>query len=68
VPLFLGEFGTASAAAMADRAAWTAAVRTEAERLGVAWCYWDFATDFGAFDISRHAWREPLREALLGKR
>jgi endoglucanase len=41
-------------------------VRSEAERLGMAWAYWDFATDFGAFDVGRHAWRAPLRQALLG--
>jgi endoglucanase len=65
VPLFLGEFGTTSAVPMADRAAWTALVRTEAERLGIAWCYWDFATEFGAYDLGRGAWHEPLRAALL---
>jgi hypothetical protein len=26
---------------------------------------WDFATDFGAFDLSRHAWRAPLDQALV---
>lgn len=46
--------------------AWTTLVRSEAERLGMGWAYWDFATDFGAFDIGRHAWRAPLKEALLG--
>jgi endoglucanase len=65
VSLFLGEFGTTSAAPMAGRAAWTATVRTEAERLGISWCYWDFATEFGAFDLRRGAWHEPLRAALL---
>jgi endoglucanase len=65
-PLFLGEFGTLETAVMADRAAWTALVRTEAERLALSWAYWDFATDFGAFDLHAHAWRPPLTEALLG--
>jgi endoglucanase len=65
-PLFLGEFGTLDTADMADRAAWTALVRTEAERLGLSWAYWDFGTDFGAFDIDAHAWRAPLKAALLG--
>src|SRR3954454_3253246 len=65
VPLLLGEFGTTSAARTADRAAWTAAVRAEAERLGIAWCYWDYATEFGAYDLRRGAWDEPLRAALL---
>jgi endoglucanase len=64
VPLFLGEFGTCEAAPMADRSDWTACVRAEAERLGVAWCYWAFATDFAAYDLERDRWREPLRRAL----
>jgi endoglucanase len=66
-PLFLGEFGAIARAPMADRAAWTALVRSEAERLGLSWAYWDFATDFGAFDNERGAWREPLRSALLDR-
>jgi endoglucanase len=65
VPLFLGEFGATSAARMDDRAAWTALVRREAERLAIAWCYWDFATEFGAYDLARDRWHEPLRAALL---
>jgi endoglucanase len=67
-PLFLGEFGTIANAPLTARAEWTAAVRSEADRLGISWAYWDFATDFGAFDVGRHAWRAPLRQALLGHR
>jgi endoglucanase len=65
-PLFLGEFGTLETGTMSDRAAWTRCVREEAERLGLDWCYWDFATDFGAFDRRAGDWREPLKAALLG--
>jgi endoglucanase len=65
-PLFLGEFGTHETADMDSRSRWTAAVRIEAERLGASWAYWDFATDFGAYDGNADAWREPLRRALLG--
>lgn len=36
------------------------------ELLGLSWCYWDFGTDFGAFDPDRGAWREALRDALIG--
>jgi endoglucanase len=64
--LFVGEFGAYDAADAASRVRWTAAVRTEAERFGLSWCYWDFATDFGAYDPARDAWHEPLRAALLG--
>ncbi|WP_206796531.1 glycoside hydrolase family 5 protein [Amycolatopsis sp. MtRt-6] len=66
LPIFIGEFGAFSAADMVSRARWTAFVRTEAERLGLSWAYWEFGTDFGAFDPESATWREPLRRALLG--
>jgi endoglucanase len=66
IPLFVGEFGAFSRAGMASRARWTTFVRAEAERLGMSWAYWEFGTDFGAFDLDLAAWREPLRRALLG--
>jgi endoglucanase len=65
-PLFIGEFGSYEKAGLAARQQWTRFVRLEAERLGLGWCYWDFGTDFGAFDPERNAWREPLRDALIG--
>jgi endoglucanase len=65
-PLFVGEFGAHDTADMESRARWTAAVRVEAERVGASWAYWDFATDFGAYDPRADAWHEPLRRALLG--
>lgn len=65
VPLFLGEFGAYEQADMPSRTRWTAHVRAEAERLGIAWSYWEFATDFGAYDLKTASWREPLRQALL---
>ncbi len=65
-PLFIGEFGSYEQAGRAARQQWTRFVRLEAERLGLSWCYWDFGTDFGAFDTGRNVWREPLRAALLG--
>jgi endoglucanase len=65
-PVFLGEFGTYSRADIEMRARWTTAVRRHAERLGISWAYWDFGTDFGAFDLEAGAWRQPLEHALLG--
>jgi endoglucanase len=64
-PMFIGEFGTYQRADMPSRCAWTRRVRMEAEALGLSWCYWDFGTDFGAFDPRRNTWRLPLKEALL---
>jgi endoglucanase len=65
-PLFLGEFGAICGARMPARADWIATVRSEAERLDISWAYWDFATEFGAFDVTHDAWRPALRQALLG--
>jgi endoglucanase len=64
-PLFLGEFGAFSAADLPSRARWTRAVTREAERLGMSWAYWEFASGFGAFDPKSRAWRQPLLDALL---
>jgi len=63
-PVFVGEFGVYSAVPMPERAAWVGHVRREAERLGMSWAYWDFATDFGAYDPVRGAWHAALYEAL----
>jgi endoglucanase len=64
-PVFVGEFGTYDTVDLAARARWTAAVRAELDRAGISWAYWDFGTDFGAYDPYRGAWREPLLRALL---
>lgn len=64
-PLFLGEFGAYRRADLPSRLRWIAFVRAQAERLGMSWAHWDFATDFGAFDPDRNAWRAPLLDALL---
>jgi endoglucanase len=67
-PLYLGEFGAYSRADMASREKWTTFVRSEAERLGMSWAYWEFGAGFGAFDRDAGQWREPLKRALLGNR
>jgi len=66
VSLVLGEFGTYEQADLHARVRWTRSVRMEAERLEMAWCYWDFASDFGVFEPSSGTWHIPLRDALLG--
>ncbi|MNZ94372.1 Endoglucanase precursor [compost metagenome] len=64
-PLFLGEFGVYSTADLASRAAWTETVRSEAERLGMTWAYWEFGAGFGVYDRTNAAWNEELIDALL---
>jgi endoglucanase len=65
VPLLVGEFGVLSTADPLSRARWTAWVRGEAERLGLSWAYWDFGTDFGAYDLERETWHGDLLTSLL---
>jgi endoglucanase len=64
VPLFAGEFGSFEVADRASRVRWTTWVRRELDRLAIPWAYWDFATDFGAYDRERGVWRDDLLAAL----
>ena len=71
IPVWLGEFGTYAGPPgkpndMVSRAAWTRAVRVEAERLGLPWAYWSLGAGFGAYDSAARRWHEPLLEALMG--
>jgi endoglucanase len=66
-PILLGEFGAydKSGTPMAYRSAYTAAVRSEAEKRGFGWAYWQFEGDFVVWDMSNQRWVEPIRKALL---
>jgi len=64
-PIFLGEFGAYNSADIESRAAWTKKVRTEAERLGMPWAYWEFAAGFGVYNRASLSWNEQLVDALL---
>jgi len=62
VPVFMGEFGAYSRAALDDRLAWTTYVAREAEARGFSWAYWEFDAGFGAYTNGQ--WNE-LHEALI---
>jgi endoglucanase len=64
-PLYLGEFGAYEKADMESREAYTRIVRDEAERRGIPWAYWEFASSFGAWSPKSGQWVEPIRRALL---
>jgi endoglucanase len=64
-PIFVGEFGAYSRAAIDSRAKWTHAVRTTCEEFGFAWAYWELAAGFGILDPTTRQWRPQLIEALL---
>ena len=65
VPLVISEFGSIERADLQSRVDWTSTVRSVAEQLDIGWCYWDFATDFGVYDVTTDAWCQPLLTALL---
>jgi endoglucanase len=64
-PLHLGEFGSFNAADMHSREVYTRFLRDEAEKHGIGWTYWEFASSFGVFAPKTGDWVEPIRRALL---
>jgi endoglucanase len=66
-PVLLGEFGAydKSGTPMALRAAYTRAVRCEAERQGFGWAYWQFDSDFIVWDMKSNRWVQPIKDALI---
>jgi endoglucanase len=64
-PIFLGEFGAYSKAAMDSRVRWTSFVAREAEARGFSWGYWEFCAGFGLYDLTTSQWREELTQALI---
>ena len=65
VPVYMGEFGCGDRADRVSRATWTRLVRTEAERRGIGWAYWDNGGAFKAYDRKAGRWDPDLRAALL---
>lgn len=65
IPIWLGEFGSIVNADVESRKNWIAFVRQEAEYYGIDWAYWDFATDFGAYDLEAGNWIVPILKALI---
>lgn len=64
-PILLGEFGAYDKGEMSARAAYTAHVARSAEKLGWAWTYWQFDSDFIVYDIPKGQWVEPIHRALV---
>jgi endoglucanase len=63
-PILLGEFGAYDRAEMDARVRYTAYLARTAESLGWTWTYWQFDSDFIAWDMSRDDWVGPIRTAL----
>ncbi len=66
-PVYLGEFGAFDKAPLEDRIKYTAAVARAAEKRGWAFGYWQFDSNFIAYDIDKDAWNEPIYRALVPK-
>ncbi|MFT7774416.1 glycoside hydrolase family 5 protein [Roseateles sp.] len=64
-PILLGEFGALETAGMAQRVGWTAAVARAAEARGFGWSYWQFDSDFVAWDMKADGWVKPILNALV---
>lgn len=66
-PVLLGEFGAydKSGTPLDLRVAYTSGVRTEAEKRGFGWAYWQFEGDFVVWDMANQRWVEPIRSALI---
>jgi endoglucanase len=64
-PILLGEFGAYDKAPQEDRLKYTAAVARAAEKRGWAWTYWQFDSNFIAYDIDKDEWNEPIYRSLV---
>ena len=66
-PILLGEFGAydKSGTPLDLRTAYVGAARSEAERRGFGWAYWQFEGDFVVWDMTNQRWVEPMRRALI---
>lgn len=66
LPVFLGEFGVNGRVPEQYRESWIKAVRSEAEKNNFAWSYWEFASNFGVYDVKTKKWDSVLLAALIG--
>ncbi|HEY1961927.1 MAG TPA: glycoside hydrolase family 5 protein [Rhizomicrobium sp.] len=64
-PIFLGEFGAYDKGDLASRMRYDNYVARAAEAHGFPWAYWQFDSDFIAYDIDHDRWVEPILESLI---
>jgi endoglucanase len=64
-PILLGEFGAYDKGALPDRVRYDSTVARAAEARGWAWAYWQFDSDFVAWDMKQDAWVAPILKALI---
>ncbi len=66
-PIWLGEFGAFNKAPMPSRIMYTQIVRSEAEKRGINWAYWEFGSGFGIYNPHTDRWNQDLLDALVKK-
>jgi endoglucanase len=64
-PVFMGEFGSYSAADQTSRMRWTYFIARSAEEHEISWGYWEYCAGFGVFDKEANQWRDWLLAALI---
>lgn len=64
-PVLLGEFGAYDKGDMESRTRYTSYVARKAESFGWAWTYWQFDSDFLAYDMAKDDWIQPIHHALV---
>jgi endoglucanase len=64
-PIFLGEFGAYDKGEMEYRVRYDSYVARKAESHGWAWSYWQFDSDFLAYDMANDDWVKPIHKALV---
>jgi endoglucanase len=64
IPVYMGEFAAIDKADLESRVTWTRLTRTEAEKRGIGWAYWDDGGSFAAYDRRAGKWIAGLLDAL----
>lgn len=64
-PIYVGEFGAYDKAPLLSRILYTYHVSRIAENSGFSWGYWQFDSDFIAFDVIKEKWNLPIYGALI---
>ena len=64
-PITLGEFGAYEKGDIPSRAAWTNYIARQAEARKWSWSYWQFDSDFIAYNLDKDEWVLPIKNALI---
>lgn len=65
-PVFVGEFGAYSQAALASRVNYLSTMRQQMAQRGMPWTYWELAAGFGVYDPAQNQFRPEITQALYG--